>query len=105
MVRRAADGNLRAVVTDFGLAGEASDFAQEFGTPRYMAPELWRGDAATKASDVYALGVILYEIATGVGPGTHPAPPSTCVPGLDSRWDRTVMPCLSKVAGRPSRCI
>ncbi len=102
MVRRAADGSLRAVVTDFGLAGEASDFAQEFGTPRYMAPELWRGDAATKASDVYALGVILYEIATGVGPGTHPAPPSTCAPGLDSRWDRTVMPCLGKVpADRP----
>ena len=89
---------MRAVVTDFGLAGETSDFAQELGTPRYMAPELWRGDAATKASDVYALGVVLYEMATGIGPGTHPAPPSACVPGLDSRWDRAVMACLSPVA-------
>ena len=101
----AADGGMRAVVTDFGLAGEASDFAQELGTPRYMAPELWRGEAATKASDVYALGVILYEMATGLGPGTHPAPPSACVPGLDSRWDRAVMACLSPAGGRPPRSI
>jgi serine/threonine protein kinase/tetratricopeptide (TPR) repeat protein len=102
MVSRGADGGLRAVITDFGLAGEPSDFAQELGTPRYMAPELWRGAAATKASDVYALGVILYEMVTGVGPGTHPARPSECVSGLDSRWDRAVMPCLSPLpADRP----
>ena len=98
MVSDGADGRMRAVVTDFGLAGEPSEFAQELGTPRYMAPELWRGDAPTKASDVYALGVVLYEMVTGVGPGTHPAPPSACVPGLDSRWDRVVMACLSPVA-------
>ena len=95
MVNRGADGELRAVITDFGLSGETSDFADGFGTPRYMAPELWRGEKATKASDVYAMGAVLYEVATGMGPGTMPAPPSTHVPELGARWDHLLMPCLA----------
>src|SRR5947208_283132 len=60
ILSRRPDGNPRAVITDFGLAGEpAPDSGDLAGTPRYMAPELWRGAAASKASDVYALGVIL----------------------------------------------
>jgi tetratricopeptide (TPR) repeat protein len=102
MLCRASEGNLRAVITDFGLAGETSDFADGLGTPRYMAPELWRGETATKRSDVYALGVVLYELSTGLGPGTHPAPPTAYVTELDSRWDRAVMPCLNpSPADRP----
>ena len=98
----ASDGSLRAVITDFGLAGETSDFADGLGTPRYMAPELWRGETATKGSDIYALGVVLYELSTGLGPGTHPAPPTAYVSELDSRWDRAVMPCLNlSPADRP----
>nr|WP_224242128.1 SUMF1/EgtB/PvdO family nonheme iron enzyme [Hyalangium gracile] len=38
------------------------------GTPLYLAPELWRGEPASRASDIYALGVLLYELATGHAP-------------------------------------
>ncbi len=63
------DGSLRAVITDFGLAGEATSPAGEpAGTPAYMAPELWRGEKASRASDIYALGVMLYEMVAGRRP-------------------------------------
>ena len=38
------------------------------GTPLYMAPELWRGDPATRRSDLYSLGILLYELLSGVAP-------------------------------------
>lgn len=60
------DGRGRARITDFGLAvpGErgASDSA---GTPAYMAPEQLLGESASVRSDLYALGLVLYEIFTG----------------------------------------
>lgn len=66
-------------VTDFGIArvlgGER--FTQTgvlVGTPEYMAPELWEGKEASKASDIYAFGVLVYEMLTGEVPfsGTTP---------------------------------
>jgi serine/threonine protein kinase/formylglycine-generating enzyme required for sulfatase activity len=38
------------------------------GTPLYMAPELWRGEAATRRSDLYSLGILLYELLAGAAP-------------------------------------
>jgi hypothetical protein len=61
-------------VTDFGLArpSDASrrltEAGELFGTPSYMAPEALRGGAAAPASDLYALGAILYECLTGGPP-------------------------------------
>jgi len=74
ILTRAANGTIRAVITDFGLARRPEDTqpngqsAPLGGTPDYMAPELWKGQKATVASDLYALGVILYELASGERP-------------------------------------
>ena len=115
------DGRQRAVITDFGLAGESTSYPQETaGTPAYMAPELWRGEKASRASDIYALGVILYEMVAGRKPNdldaegsakeserlrryreiaTPPPPPSKWTPNLDSRWDSAILNCLAIAPG------
>ncbi|MEM9406767.1 MAG: serine/threonine-protein kinase [Acidobacteriota bacterium] len=62
------DGTLKIV--DFGLAAEAEGaFAGgRLGTPHYMSPEQCRGELATTASDVYALGITLYHMIAGKPP-------------------------------------
>ena len=71
MLCRNDDGSRRAVITDFGLAGPSSSSGELAGTPAYMAPELWREEPASKLTDIYALGVILYEMVSGRKPYQH----------------------------------
>ncbi len=93
---------VRAVITDFGLACDASESGELGGTPGYMAPELWRGEKASKASDIYALGVVLYEMVCGQPPFaedadslvSRPTLPSTLTKGLGPQWDRVLLECL-----------
>lgn len=62
-----ADGAVK--LTDFGIAridtGPATRTGPPMGTPRYMAPEQWRGDPVDGRADVFAVGIMLYEMLTG----------------------------------------
>ncbi len=68
---------IHAIVTDFGLARNwgdelwESDAGRVVGTPAYCAPEVLRGDVATRKSDVYAFGIVVDEMLFG----THPMTP------------------------------
>ena len=112
------NGLVRAVVMDFGLAREvrtatsetATDVSAEnavAGTVEYMAPEQFAGDPLTPAADIFALGVVMYELATGRHPfpsgtileaairrGKRPAVPSSIQKGLPHRCDEIVCRCL-----------
>jgi len=103
------DGNVR--VTDFGIATAANDAgAPAAGTPQYMAPELLKGQPASVKSDLYALGLILFEVFTGrrafdaktLGDlkalhdtGTVTTP-SSIVRDLDPAVERVIMRCLDR---------
>jgi len=105
-----ADGAVRAVITDFGLARRPAGAlttgpsGTRGGTPDYMAPELWKGEEASTASDVYALGVILYELASGHKPYGPEVPyeerPTRRLPPVNSQWDRTLARCLDSDPAR-----
>ncbi len=98
-------------VCDFGIAHRPSSEGRAIlaGTAEYMAPELFLEGDADVQSDVYACGVVLYELLTGVMPipgdfvqivarvqVVEPEPPSRHVSGLDARVDRLVLKALSK---------
>lgn len=95
MLCRSADGNLRAVITDFGLAGEMPQPDALCGTPRYIAPELWLGEKASKASDIYALGVILFEIVAGRPATGELLKSHTGAAGVPKCYSDLVAACLS----------
>jgi serine/threonine protein kinase/tetratricopeptide (TPR) repeat protein len=103
---RNANGALRVVTTDFGLAGIGNQPGELVGTPLYMAPELWLGKPASKASDIYALGVILYQMVAhpdveelGSVNGTfetHKSLSESVAKGLPQRWARAISHCLKQ---------
>lgn len=107
------DGSIRAVITDFGLARRHDPTAGMTtgslrGAPDFIAPELWLGAAISPASDIYALGVLLYEAGTARRPcrpvsvkGSPPSP-QRLRPELPERWSRMICRCLSSdPAARP----
>jgi eukaryotic-like serine/threonine-protein kinase len=88
IVERTPDGRERARVLDFGMAKALSrELSQSltalteqnmvFGTPEYMAPEQARGDDVDVRCDVYAAGIILYELITGSVPFQASSPIGT----------------------------
>jgi len=77
----ADDSFQQVVLTDFGLASLRDDLAGSLtvtgamvGTPTYMSPEAVRGEVCDERSDLYSLGVVLYEMVTGKPPYTANTP-------------------------------
>lgn len=94
-------------VLDFGLASIAGQGGGSAGTPAYMAPEVLRGEAATIASDLYAVGVMAYELFTG--PHPFAGTPGGLVLGIltqEPDWDTiesAFLPVISRLlAKRPA---
>src|SRR5688572_29085179 len=101
------DGTGRVRITDFGLAGAGGESLRA-GTPAYMAPEQLAGGEVTTRSDIYALGLVLYEIFTGKRAleGKNLAelihkreqsgitPPTAIVKSLDPKIEAAIQRCL-----------
>jgi len=112
------NGSTCAVLMDFGLArefhGPTSETATDLtnpgaivGTPDYMAPEQFEGQEVSPATDIYALGVVLYEVITGKHPfeahtpigaailrGRRPSLASSLQRGVPRHCDEIISKCL-----------
>lgn len=122
-IMRLTDGTVK--LCDFGIArlGHDVGFTSRLtgtgvamGTPHYMSPEQIAGGPVDHRSDLYSLGCVLYELATGAPPfalddawavlvghrHTPPAPPRGHRPELPERFERAVLDLLAKTPeGRP----
>jgi len=117
------DGRGRARITDFGLAGLSTEMKGEdarAGTPAYMSPEQFSGGEITAKSDLYSLGLVMYEIFTGKKPyeaatydemarlreKSAPTAPSMHLKDIDPLVERVMLRCLEKdPAKRPASAI
>ena len=117
------DGRGHVRITDFGLAGAATEFLPEeagAGTPAYMSPEQFESREATPRSDLYALGLVLYEIFTGkqafeaptyleivrLREKSAPTFPSQLAKEIDPQIQRLILVCLEKdPARRPASAL
>jgi len=106
------DGRGQVVITDFGLAGIADQIVGNeirSGTPAYMAPEQLAGKEVSTRSDIYSLGLVLYEVFTGKRafsakpdqkPGSTPSRdvsrPSSFVKDLNPVIERVILRCLEE---------
>lgn len=106
------DGNIK--VMDFGIArAKNSHLTQDnnvLGTAHYVSPEQTRGQDLGATSDIYSLGVVMYECATGRVPfdgddaisvalkqvNELPIPPSQVNPGVDPALERIILKCMEK---------
>src|SRR5947208_7189952 len=108
------DGEGRAKVTDFGIAragaSQMTEAGSIVGTAQYLSPEQARGGSVDQRSDLYSLGIVLYELLTGTVPFTGdtpveiamkylsqvPEPPSSRRPDLPHELDLVVTRALAK---------
>jgi serine/threonine protein kinase len=110
------DKNGKAYVLDFGIArsinvdGDAADEGIVLGTPDFMSPEQIKGEKPDATTDIYSLGIILYEMATGKLPFTAadyrellykhlnelPEPPSRLNPQMPLQLERITLKCMEK---------
>ena len=107
------DGRGKARVTDFGVAVVSAELSGDdaiAGTPGYMAPEQLTGKEVTQRSDIYALGLVLYELFTGkrvfesnslhdlmkLHQTSAPTSPSSHVKNIDPLVEKVILRCLEK---------
>jgi serine/threonine protein kinase len=101
------------ILTDFGIAklqGAAADTTKVLGTPLYVSPEQAQGLAGDKRSDLYSLGIILYEMTTGITPFRGdsvmailiqhfqelPTPPALINPQIPSALSEVILKSIAK---------
>lgn len=120
LVQREGSGERRVVITDFGLAvrfggdatvsGDVTGSRGILGTPAYMSPEQIEGRELSSASDIYAFGLVIYEMLTGTLPFSSETPlsmalrrvteaapsPRALTPNLNAQWESAVLRCLER---------